>query len=67
MEVLIPMMIARFAGLSGQTIVTVNRKQFLDHPLTGKAVQYTRRKNKKAVLLPVLVAGVHGRVEGAAG
>jgi hypothetical protein len=54
MEVLIPLMIARFAGLAGQTIVNINRSQFIDHPLTGKAVQYTRRKNRKAVLLPVL-------------
>jgi hypothetical protein len=36
MEVLIPLMIARYAGLRGQTIVKVNRKQFEDHPLTGK-------------------------------
>ncbi|MGB6434527.1 MAG: integrase [Bradyrhizobium sp.] len=53
-EVLIPCMIARYAGLAGQTIVGLNDKQFLDHPLTGKAVQYTRRKNGKATLLPVL-------------
>lgn len=54
MEILIPLMIARFAGLAGQTIVGINRNQFIDHPLTGKAVQYTRRKNNKAVLLPAL-------------
>jgi hypothetical protein len=51
MEVLIPCMIARYAGLAGQTIVGLNEKQFLDHDLTGKAVQYTRRKNNKATLL----------------
>jgi hypothetical protein len=55
MEVLIPCMIARYAGLAGQTIVGLNEKQFLDHDLTGKAVQYTRRKNNKATLLPVMV------------
>jgi len=59
LEVLIPMMIARYAGLRGQTIVTINRKQFEDDPdgPTGKAVRYTPRKNKKKVpyvLLPVL-------------
>ena len=56
MEILIPCMIARFAGLAGQTIVGLKRQQFLDDPNgpTGKAVQYTRRKNKKATLLPVL-------------
>jgi len=55
MEVLIPCMIARYAGLAGQTIVGLNEKQFLDHDLTGKAVQYTRRKNGKATLLPVML------------
>jgi len=54
-EVLIPCMIARYAGLAGQTIVFLNEKQFHDHPMTGKAVQYTRRKNKKATLLPVMM------------
>jgi len=54
MEVLIPCMIARYIGLAGQTIVGLNDKQFLDHELTGKAVQYTRRKNNKATLLPVM-------------
>jgi hypothetical protein len=53
MEVLIPCMIARYVGLAGQTIVGLNERQFIDHKLTGKAVQYTRRKNKKATLLPV--------------
>ena len=53
-EVLIPCMIARYAGLAGQTIVGLNERQFLDHKLTGKAVQYTRRKNNKATLLPVM-------------
>jgi hypothetical protein len=54
LEVLIPMMQARYAGLRGQTIVKVNRKQFEPHPLTGQAVRYYARKNKKIVFLPVL-------------
>jgi hypothetical protein len=53
MEVKIPLMLARYAGLSGQTIFTLNRNQFIDHDQTGRAVQYTRRKNKKTTLLPV--------------
>jgi hypothetical protein len=55
MEVLIPCMIARYAGLAGQTIVGLNEKQIAEDPEgpTGKAVQYTRRKNKKATRLPV--------------
>jgi hypothetical protein len=56
MEVLIPCMVARYAGLAGQTIVGLNEKQIGDDPdgPTGKAVQYTRRKNKKATRLPVM-------------
>jgi hypothetical protein len=54
LEVLIPMMIARYVGLRGQTIVNFNRNQFEDHPLTGKAVRYTARKNKQVVFLPVM-------------
>jgi integrase len=59
LEVLIPMMVARYAGLRGQTIVAINRKQFEDDPEgpTGKAVRYTPRKNRKKVktiFLPVL-------------
>jgi hypothetical protein len=53
-EVLIPLMTARYVGLRGQTIVTLNLNQFEDHPLTGKAVRYTARKNKKIVFLPVM-------------
>jgi integrase len=51
--VLIPCMIARY-GLRGQTIVTVRRQDIEDHPVTGKAVRYMARKNKKQVLLPAL-------------
>src|SRR5215831_10079094 len=43
MEVLIPLMTARYIGLRGQTIAKINRNQFEDHPdgPTGKAVRYT--------------------------
>lgn len=54
LEVLIPIMLARYAGLRGQTIVKVNRKHFRPHPLTGQAVRYHAQKNKKTVNLPVL-------------
>jgi integrase len=54
LEVLIPMMTARYVGLRGQTIVRLNRNQFEDHTLTGKAVRYIARKNRKAVFLPVM-------------
>jgi hypothetical protein len=54
LEVLIPMMIARYAGLRGQTIVSINRKQFEDHPdgPTGKAVRYTPQEQKKGQVHP---------------
>jgi hypothetical protein len=54
LEVLIPLMLARYAGLRGQTIVITNRKHFHDHPLTGKAVRFVAGKNKKAVFLLVM-------------
>jgi hypothetical protein len=54
MEIKIPLMVARYIGLRGQTIVRLNRKQFTDHPMTGKAVRYLARKNKAEVFLPVL-------------
>jgi hypothetical protein len=54
MEILIPVMLARFAGLRGQSIVKANRSWFVDHPLTGKAVRFVAGKNKKQVFMPVL-------------
>jgi site-specific recombinase XerD len=54
LEVLIPMMLARHCGLRGQTVVNVNRKQIVDHDLTGKAMRYYARKNKKIVTLPMM-------------
>jgi hypothetical protein len=53
-EILVPVMLARYAGLRGQTLVKVNRKDFKPHPLTGQALRYHARKNKKIVNLPVL-------------
>lgn len=57
MEVLIPLMVARYIGLAGQTIVQLNEKQIEDDPKgpTGKAIQYTRRKNAKTTRIPVMV------------
>jgi hypothetical protein len=54
LEIKICLFLARYAGLRGQTIVQVNRKQFKVHPLTGQAVRYKARKNDKFVNLPVL-------------
>jgi hypothetical protein len=54
LEVLIPMMLARHCGLRGQTIVNVNRKDIVDHDLTGKSMRYYARKNRKLVELPMM-------------
>jgi hypothetical protein len=54
LEIKICLFLARYAGLRGQTIVQVNRKQFKAHPLTGQAIRYKARKNDKFVNLPVL-------------
>jgi len=54
LEILIPCMLARYAGLRGQTLVGLRRDQLEDHPMTGKAVRYSARKNGVTVLLPVL-------------
>jgi integrase len=54
LEVKIPLMLARYAGLRGQAIVVANRKHFEDHPLTGKCVRFIAGKNKKSVFLPVM-------------
>jgi len=53
-EIKICLFLARYAGLRGQTIVQVSRKQFKAHPLTGQGVRYKARKNDKIVNLPVL-------------
>jgi integrase len=48
MEIKIPMMLARYAGLRGQTIVAVLWKQYRDHDLTGKCFRFVARKTKKS-------------------
>ena len=37
MEIKIPLMLARYVGMRGQTIVVVSWRQYVDHHLTGKA------------------------------
>jgi hypothetical protein len=54
MEVLIPMMLARYAGLRGQTAVVVSWKLYRDHPLTGKAFRFTAAKNEEKGFVPVM-------------
>jgi hypothetical protein len=54
MEVLIPMMLARYAGLRGQTAVVVSWKLYRDHALTGKAFRFTAAKNDEKGFVPVM-------------
>jgi hypothetical protein len=46
------MMLARYAGLRGQTIVVANWTQYRDHPKYGKAIYLTTKKNKGRAFLP---------------
>ena len=48
------MMLARYAGLRGQTIVVANWTQYRDHPKYGKAIYLTTKKNKGRAFLPAL-------------
>ena len=52
MEVKICLMLARFAGLRGQTIVEVSWKQRFAHPQTGSAIRLTTAKNNERNFLP---------------
>jgi hypothetical protein len=52
MEIKIPLMLARYAGLRGQTIVVVGWKQYRDHPLTGKCFGFTAAKNDEKAFVP---------------
>jgi hypothetical protein len=51
-EVKIPMMLARNAGLRGQTIVAVSWKQYQDDALTGKCFRFVAAKNKEKGYVP---------------
>jgi integrase len=53
-EIRTPLMLARYAGLRGQTIVAVNWKQRSPHPLTGSAIRLVTRKNNEPNFLPEL-------------
>jgi integrase len=57
LEIKVPLMLARYAGLRGQTVVAVTWKQYVDHFLTGKAFRFVARKTAKKnpeALVPVL-------------
>lgn len=52
MEIKICLMLARFAGLRGQTIVDIDWKRRFRHPLTGSAIRLTTAKNNERNFLP---------------
>jgi hypothetical protein len=54
MEIKIPLMLARYAGLRGQTIVVVNWKQYKPHPLTGMCFRFTAGKNLERGFVPAM-------------
>ncbi|WP_315762026.1 integrase [Bradyrhizobium sp. SZCCHNS2005] len=54
MEIKICLMLARYAGLRGQSIVVAGWKHYRDHPLTGKAFTLTTQKNNERAFLPCL-------------
>lgn len=54
MEIRIPLMLARYAGLRGQTIVVVSWKQYRDHDLTGKCFRFVAGKNQENGFVPAM-------------
>jgi integrase len=54
MEIKIAMMLARYAGLRGQTVVVVGWKQYQDHDLTGKCFRFVAGKNKENGFVPAM-------------
>jgi integrase len=53
-EIKTALMLARYAGLRGQTIVEVGWKQYRPHQTTGMAIQLITRKNNEPNFLPAL-------------
>jgi hypothetical protein len=56
MEIKIPMMLARYVGLRGQTIVVVTWRQYVDHDLTGKAFRFLPAKTDKTNTVTLIPA-----------
>jgi integrase len=54
LEIKIAMMLARYAGLRGQTIVAVGWKQYRDHDLTGKCFSFVAAKNSERGFVPAM-------------
>lgn len=54
MEIKIPLMMARFGGLRGQSIVVAGWKQYKPDELTGMCFRFVTRKNKQSVYSPAM-------------
>jgi hypothetical protein len=54
MEIKIPLMLARFGGLRGQSIVVAGWKQYQPDELTGMCFRFVTRKNKRGLYLPAM-------------
>jgi integrase len=55
MEIKIALMLARFGGLRGQSLVAIGWNQYVQHDLTGMCFRLVTRKNKRALFLPAMV------------
>lgn len=54
MEIKIPLMLARFGGLRGQSIVVASWKHYQPDELTGMCFRFVTRKNKRGLYLPAM-------------
>jgi hypothetical protein len=54
MEIKIPLMMARYGGLRGQSIVVAGWKQYQPDDLTGMCFRIVTRKNKCGLYLPAM-------------
>jgi hypothetical protein len=54
MEIKIPLMLARFGGLRGQSIVVAGWKQYQPDELTGMCFRFVTRQNKRGLYLPAM-------------
>ena len=54
MEIKIPLMLAKYGGLRGQSIVVVGWKQYRPDELTGMCFRFVTRKNQQGLYLPAM-------------
>ena len=54
LEIKIPLTLARYGGLRGQSIVVVGWKQYRPDELTGMCFRFVTRKNQRGLYLPAM-------------